>query len=112
PAERHTMTDLTVPDMTIRPVLAAAEPPSWNSAIWVGEIWLDIPGAIEPDRFHLRDADGYHRARLLVRSEAGPLGFVELDVVEQAIDGRQLRELVADLPRVDDSQSIVSAVPA
>ncbi|PRC56669.1 glycosyl transferase family 2, partial [Mycobacterium sp. ITM-2017-0098] len=42
----------------------------------------------------------------------GPLGFVELDVVEQAIDGRQLRELVADLPRVDDSQSIVSAVPA
>ena len=67
------MTDLSVPDMTILPVLAAAEPPSWNNALWVGEIWLDTPGVVEPDRYHLGGADGYHRARLLVRSEAGPL---------------------------------------
>lgn len=106
------MTDLTVPDTTIRPVLATAEPTFWSGAIWVGEIWLDGPGAIEADRYPLRNAEGYHRARLMVRCEAGPLGFVELDVVEQAIDGRQLRALIADLPRVDDAPPIAGAVPA
>jgi glycosyltransferase involved in cell wall biosynthesis len=105
------MTDLTVPGTTIRPVLTAAEPPSWSGATWVGEIWLDNPGASEPDRYHLRDADGYRRARLLVRGAAGPLGFVELDVVDRAIDGRQLRAMIAGLPRIDDTPSTADHVP-
>ncbi|KWX56522.1 glycosyltransferase family 2 protein [Mycobacterium sp. NAZ190054] len=101
------MTDLTVPGMTIRPVLETSEPPAWDGAIWIGEIWTDDVdidhGADEPQRYRLRGAAGYHRARLLVRSAAGPLGFVELDVVGQALDGRRLRALIADLPPVADA---------
>ncbi|MGP4058020.1 glycosyltransferase family 2 protein [Mycobacterium sp. 4D054] len=92
------MTDLTVPDVTLRPVLAGAARPDWDGALWVGEIWADACGV-----HRLHAADGYRRARLLVRAESGPLGFVELDIVDRAVDPRQLRAAVADLPARDPS---------
>ncbi|WP_370329725.1 glycosyltransferase family 2 protein [Mycolicibacterium hippocampi] len=99
------MTELTAAEMTILPVLAAADPPTWDGAIWVGEIWDEAlgytTGATEhtSTRLRLHGAEGFGRARLLVRTESGPRGFVDLDVVDGAVDVDRLRTLVADLPR-------------
>ncbi|ANI37924.1 glycosyltransferase family 2 protein [Mycolicibacterium vaccae] len=100
------MTDLTVPDVTIRPVLAAAAPPDWDGAVWVGEIWAGASGV-----HRLHDAHGFRRARLLVRAESGPLGFVELDIVDQSIDPQQLRAALADLPAPDPSPAAPAVRP-
>lgn len=57
--------------------MAGRVAPTWSRAIWVGAIDLpaDLPRAIA-----LSGADGYRRARLLVRLHRRPLAFVEVDV--------------------------------
>ncbi|MEH3139009.1 MAG: glycosyltransferase [Mycobacterium kyogaense] len=110
------MTDLTLPEATIAPVLPAAEAPTWAGATWIGEVWTD---ALDRDnsapRYRLRGASGYSRACLLVRSEGGPLGFVTLDVTHDGVDGTvdadQLRAAAADLPR-PPAPPVLSELPA
>lgn len=93
------MTDLTLPETTLGPVLPAPAPPLWDGATWVGEIWTDgLAPADHAARYRLGHVDGFTRARLLVRADAGPLGFVELDVTDGTIDVARLRTLAADLP--------------
>jgi len=94
------MTDLTLPEITIPPVLAPSEPPAWDGAVWVGELWTDTLELTDSQvRYHLQQADGFGRARLLVRNDRGPLGFVELDVVDRSVDVDELRAMVATLPQ-------------
>lgn len=102
------MSDRTVPGTTIRPVLAGAQP-TWDGATWVGEIWYDTAGSDDggysdvPAHYRLGGSEGYRRARLLVRAPAGPLGFVEVGIVDGVVDARRLRALVAELPHRGDA---------
>lgn len=112
------MTELTVPETIIRPVLAAAEPPNWDGATWTGELWADSADFTAgttghgPHRYRLEGAERFGRARLLVRTGYGPLGFVELDVVDETIDAALLRSLVAELPVPQDrSARLAGALP-
>ena len=112
------MTELTVPETTIRPVLAAAEPPTWEGATWTGEIWSDTVEFVAdaaghgPHRYRLERAKGFRRGRLLVRTRSGPLGFVDLDVVDETIDAARLRSRVAELPESDDRPALRVGGPA
>jgi GT2 family glycosyltransferase len=92
------MTDLTLPEITIPPVFSAGEPPAWDGAVWVGELWTDTLELTEQARYRLQFADGFGRARLLVRCDRGPLGFVEVEIVDRSVDVDTLRRLVAALP--------------
>jgi glycosyltransferase involved in cell wall biosynthesis len=103
------MTDLTLPETTIRPVLPAAAPPVWDGATWIGEIWTDALD-LECAAARLEHADGFARARLLVRTDAGPLGFVDLDITDGTVDVRLLRALAARFPT--PSPVPVSSTPA
>ncbi|TRW82854.1 glycosyltransferase [Mycolicibacterium sp. 018/SC-01/001] len=91
------MTDVTLPEAKIAPVLPAAESPTWSGATWIGEVWTDALDTGTP-RYRLEGADGFGTARLLVRAEGGPLGFVTADVVDATVDADQLRALTAALP--------------
>ncbi|MFC9355322.1 glycosyltransferase family 2 protein [Rhodococcus sp. NPDC057014] len=111
--------DPAAPALTLRPALDSPERPDWDGAVWTGEVWVD---AIEdadrsgratgiPVRCRLADAEGYGRARLLVRAEGRPLGFVEIEVSEGSVNFGELRRRVAGL-RVTESDRPVQAGPA
>lgn len=107
------MSDLTLPEATIAPVFPAAERPTWDGATWIGEVWtdtLDLDTAAP--RYRLRDADGFGQARLLVRADAGPLGFVTLDVTDGTVDADRLRTAAAALPQPAPSPALPSPAPA
>ena len=111
------MTDLTVPETTIPPVLAAAQPPTWDGATWIGEIWLDWleysadASGPTPARWRLAGAAGFSRARLFARGMTGPLGFVEVDIVDESVDVARIRNLVAGLPPRDEGPACADQPP-
>ncbi len=107
------MSDLTLPEATIAPVFPAAERPTWDGATWVGEMWTDTLN-LHSDalRYRLRDANGFGRARLLVRAESGPSGFVTLDVTDGSVDADRLRGAAADLPQPSPPPALPTPAPA
>ncbi|WP_072688124.1 glycosyltransferase family 2 protein [Rhodococcus marinonascens] len=76
------------------PALASEEAPTWNGAVWVGALHLPAP---ENAEYYLERAEGYRRARFLVRQERMVLGFVELGIEGGQIDTAELRREVAGL---------------
>jgi GT2 family glycosyltransferase len=75
--------------------------PEWSGALWVGDVDLrDIDSAVQDgvDGVRLVAADGYHRARLLVRRGDTVLGFVEVPVEDGLVD---LDALVAETASFD-----------
>jgi GT2 family glycosyltransferase len=92
-----------VPALPIRSPMPQDSPPDWPGAVWVGEVDLGDP---LPDRVALAGADGYRRARLLVRAGRQPRGFVELPVTDGAVDLAALRAAAADLYRPDPSDPV------
>ncbi|REE73189.1 glycosyl transferase family 2 [Rhodococcus wratislaviensis] len=111
--------DPAAPALTLRPALDSPERPDWDGAVWIGEVWV---GAIEdadragraagiPVRCRLAGAEGYGRARLLVRADGRPLGFVEIEVSESSVNFGELRRRVAGL-RVTEPDRPVRAGPA
>jgi glycosyltransferase involved in cell wall biosynthesis len=93
------------PDLTIRPAMRSPGRPSWDGALWIGEVWVDAIDSADrtsrsaglPVRCRLRDAEGYSRARLLVRTDGRPLGFVDVGVSDCDVDFSELKHSVAQL---------------
>ncbi|MCG7596543.1 glycosyltransferase family 2 protein [Mycobacterium sp. PSTR-4-N] len=107
------MTDLTLPEATIAPVLPAAEAPTWDGATWIGEVWVDALGAdSDAPRYRLREASGFARACLLIRADGGPLGFVSLDVTDGTVDADRLRAAAAALPHPSAPPALPQPAPA
>ncbi|MGA9871725.1 MAG: glycosyltransferase, partial [Rhodococcus sp. (in: high G+C Gram-positive bacteria)] len=71
-----------MPDPTppvLEPALLSPQLPEWDGAVWIGDVDID---AEMPAEMGLAAAEGYSRARLLVRRGMDPLGFVELPIHE------------------------------
>ena len=97
--------DAAAPALTIRPALQSPLRTSWDGALWIGEVWVDAVDSADrksrsaglPVRCRLQDADGYSRARLLVRTDGRPLGFVEIGVSDCDVDFSELKRRVEGL---------------
>lgn len=91
---------MTVPQladdvMVLTPALSSPQLPEWDGAIWVGQIDLDEIAGFSAVR--LERADGYSRARLLVRRNRALLGFIEVDVAASRIDCETIQHAVTTL---------------
>lgn len=85
----------------LKPAMKNPQLPQWPLAKWVGA--LDLPAELAPS-IELLDSGGYRKARLLVRHRLRPVTFVEVDVVDNFIDGVHLSEIVSRLPAVHPSE--------
>ncbi|MCU1677094.1 MAG: putative glycosyltransferase [Frankiales bacterium] len=80
--------------LAVSPVMSGPSPEG-AGATWIGRLDRStIPAGPIP----LRSADGYERCRFLITEDRMPLGFVELDVVDGAVDGEALTALAQALP--------------
>ena len=84
--------------LTIAPAMPSPDAPGWAGAAWVGAI--DRPTALAASAVELAGADGFDRARLLVRDGREVAGFVDVAVdasgdVDPAELGPALRALRA-----------------
>jgi len=90
------------PCLTLSPVLQNPVRPSWNGAIWIGEVWADAVDSADrasastgvPAVCRLQNAEGFSRARLLVRGRERPVGFVDLAVTDGEVAFTELRDRV------------------
>ncbi|WP_319431191.1 glycosyltransferase family 2 protein [Mycobacterium sp. RTGN5] len=88
--------------LTLAPVLPNPVQPSWSGAIWIGEVWLDAVDSADeasvssgrPAVCRLQNAEGFSRARLLVRDRERAVGFVDLDVTDGQVAFAELRNQV------------------
>ncbi|MFJ4219007.1 glycosyltransferase family 2 protein [Curtobacterium luteum] len=90
--DRPTMTGV----LTLQPAMPAAEPPTWPGAAWVGAV--DRHRALAADAVVLADAEGFRRARLLVRDGRELAGSVDVAIgpggaLDPAETARALRAL-------------------
>ncbi len=91
---------MTVPQLaddvrTLTPALSSPHRPEWAGAIWVGQVDLDEISGVSA--YRLEHADGYDRARLLVRRNRALLGFIEVDINAGRIDCATIRHATAAL---------------
>jgi GT2 family glycosyltransferase len=90
--------------MVVSPVVAGPLAPTWDGALWVGEVdRADVHASSHRDVIALVGAEGYRRARLLVRDHGEPLGFVEAEITERrrigpTIDVRTLQRAIRPMP--------------
>ena len=82
----------------LEPALTSSQPPEWTGAVWIGDVDIE---AEMPDTLALACADGYTRARLLVRRGIDPLGFVELPIGAHGLDTGELVDAVRALDVAD-----------
>ncbi|MGU3411556.1 glycosyltransferase [Microbacterium sp. M1A1_1b] len=86
--------------MVVSPIVTGPLFPTWDGALWVGEVdRADVHASSHRDVIALDGAEGYRRARLLVRDHGEPLGFVEAEVTERrrigaTIDVRALQRAI------------------
>ncbi len=95
----------------LKPALPRLQSPEWDGALWIGDV--DIEEEMS-ESLSLSDADGYSRARLLVRHGMDPLGFVELPIDDGSVSVEALIEGVRTLaPRVDsgDADTCADVLP-
>lgn len=89
--------------MVVPPIVAGPLFPTWDGALWVGEVErADVHASSHRDVIALDGAEGYRRARLLVRDHGEPLGFVEAEVTERrrigaTVDVRALQRAIRPL---------------
>ena len=89
--------------LELSPALAASPESTWAGAVWVGEVWRERVDALAQRseasgrrvRCRLNNADGYGRARLLVRSPGRVHGFIELDICDGTLNFPDLGQHVA-----------------
>ena len=90
--------------MVISPIVTGPLSPTWDGALWVGEVdRADVHASSHRDVVALEGAAGYRRARLLVRDHGEPLGFGEADITERrriggTIDVRTLQRAIRPMP--------------
>jgi GT2 family glycosyltransferase len=78
------MTVRTTAALRLEPPMVAEGAPVWDGATWIGQVEKSAVSRLDRrQRVQLADAEGYHRARILVRDEGRPLGYVEVDVVDR-----------------------------
>lgn len=90
------MTGLDPSRTALEPAMSSAGVPEWPGARWVGTVDVrafPVTGAIP-----LNCADGYARARLLVREGAQVRGFVDVTITDGALDAGELARASAGLP--------------
>lgn len=92
----------------LKPALPRLESPEWDGAVWIGDVDIE---AEMPEVLPLADADGYARARLLVRRGMDPLGFVELSITDTAVSTEDLVDAVRRLD-VSESEGLAEGIPA
>jgi len=90
----------------LQPALPVPHPPTWAGAVWIGSI--DVASVVRSGTYRLRDADGYDRARLLVRRGRDVVGFVELAVRAGHLDPDELHDAV-DLIRGESPATPVAS---
>ena len=83
--------------LELNPAMTSSHPPDWPGALWVGT--LDVQTVTRFEQVHLRESDGYTRARLLVREGPAVRGFIELDAPNGLIGRAALDRAMAVLPR-------------
>ena len=81
------------------PAMPSTGAPEWPGARWVGAI--DVRAIPATGRVPLRSAEGYLRARLLVREGAQVRGFVDVAIDDHAVDAPGLTHAAAALPEVE-----------
>lgn len=86
----------------LNPALERLQSPEWDGALWIGDV--DIEHEM-PDSLSLSDAEGYSRARLLVRHGMDPMGFVELPILDGCVSVDTFIERVRTLDVVDPGES-------
>jgi glycosyltransferase involved in cell wall biosynthesis len=69
----------------------------WAGATWVGQIEA---GDVRGDRIRLIDGERFTRARILVRDDDKPRGFVELPIIDGMINGAELGARIQGLDPV------------
>ncbi|MDO3699236.1 hypothetical protein Q3H92_16220, partial [Curtobacterium flaccumfaciens] len=90
--------------MVLSPVVTGPLVPTWDGALWVGEVdRADVHASSHRDVIALQGSAGYGRARLLVRDHGEPLGFVEAEITERrriggTIDVRALQRAIRPMP--------------
>ncbi|KDE98615.1 glycosyl transferase family 2 [Mycolicibacterium aromaticivorans JS19b1 = JCM 16368] len=88
--------------LTLAPVLPNPDRPSWSGAVWIGEVWLDAVESADRASAHsgtpaqclLQNAEGFSRARLLVRDRQRAVGFVDIAVTDGQVAFTELRDQV------------------
>ncbi len=74
------------------PAMQCPQPPEWSAATWVGA--LDLPA--EPaDHITLDGAEGYRRARLLIRTDGRPVALLTFAIENGGLDGAQVAAAVS-----------------
>ena len=88
---------MTAP-VALAPVVRGGAP-SWPGAVWVGAAdAAPLAAAAAGPGLLLVEADGFTRARLLVRAGRTPRGFVEVPVVDGVVPAAALADALAGLP--------------
>ncbi len=102
----------------LRPVVDTSLVPTWDGAVWIGELdRAELHGAGHRDAIGLAGADGYSRARLLVRDRGEPVGFVEAEVTDRrrigpSIELRTLERAVRHMPTPERRPAADQALPS
>lgn len=89
--------------LELSPVLTPPAHTTWPGSVWIGEVWRDRVEALHHDSettgqpvcCRLNNADGYGRARLLVRSPGRIHGFIDLEISNGELDFADLAQHVA-----------------
>jgi len=90
--------------MVVSPIVTGPLAPTWDGALWVGEVdRADVHASSHREVIALAGAEGYRRARLLVRDHGEPLGFVEAEITDRrrigpTIDVRTLQRVIRPMP--------------
>ena len=89
--------------LELSPALIPPAHTTWPGSVWIGEVWRDRVEALHHDSettgqpvcCRLNNADGYGRARLLVRSPGRIHGFIDLEISNGELDFADLAQHVA-----------------
>lgn len=76
--------------------------PAWGTPEWPGAVWIGVcdRGDLDGDApLVLEQAEGYQRARILVRDGRALLGFVTVPITAGSVSREALRDGVAGVPR-------------
>jgi glycosyltransferase involved in cell wall biosynthesis len=102
----------TTTSFTLYPAMPSGGTPTWDGAEWIGEVWVDAMEATAarceatglPVECRLVAAEGYRRARLLVRMSDRILGFVRIGIRDGMVDFLELERLVAGIQPAPSTQ--------
>ncbi|MDT0233617.1 glycosyltransferase family 2 protein [Curtobacterium sp. BRB10] len=83
--------------LTLDPAMPSPDAPTWAGAAWVGAV--DRSAALAAGTVRLAGADGFRRARLMVRDGRDVAGFVDVRVDDRgAVDPAELGPALRRLP--------------